>query len=52
VATMKKREKSQFIFEPDFYCGTNGCEPRVPKNTAGFKQYTLLSNKITKKKFF
>ena len=35
VATMKKHEKSQFIFEPYYYCGENGCEPRVPRNTPG-----------------
>ena len=35
VSTMKKREKSQFIFEPDYYCGSRGCEPRVPRNTPG-----------------
>lgn len=43
VATMKKREKSQFIFEPDFYCGTNGCEPRVPKNTAVLFEIEVIS---------
>lgn len=35
VATMKKREKSQFIFDPEYYCGKHGCPPRVPANTPG-----------------
>ena len=33
VLTMKQKEKSQFIFEPEYYCGKFGCEPRVPKET-------------------
>ena len=33
VATMKKHEKAQFIFEPEYYIGKFGCEPRVPKET-------------------
>ncbi len=36
VSTMKKHEKSQFIFEPDYYCGKFGCEPRVPRETPGY----------------
>ena len=35
VSTMRKHEKSQFIFEPYYYCGENGCEPRVPRETPG-----------------
>ncbi len=35
VASMKLHEKSQFIFAPDYYCGKQGCEPRVPKDTPG-----------------
>jgi len=35
VATMKKHEKSQFIFQPAYFMGELGCEPRVPRNTEG-----------------
>ena len=41
VATMKKHEKSQFIFAPEYYCGKYGCEPRVPRDTPGM--HTLLN---------
>jgi hypothetical protein len=33
VLSMKQKEKAQFIFEPEYYCGKFGCEPRVPKET-------------------
>ena len=32
---MKRKEKAQFIFQPEYYCGKYGCEPRVPKETPG-----------------
>ena len=35
VATMKKREKSQFIFQPSYFMGQYGCEPRIPRETPG-----------------
>lgn len=35
VSTMKKNEKSEFIIEPEYYCGKQGCPPRVPANTPG-----------------
>jgi FKBP-type peptidyl-prolyl cis-trans isomerase len=35
VASMKKNEKAQFIFEPEYYIGQRGCAPRVPPSTAG-----------------
>jgi len=43
VSTMKKREKSQFIFEPDYYCGKRGCEPRVPRNTPVLFEIEVIS---------
>ncbi|CAF0907657.1 unnamed protein product [Brachionus calyciflorus] len=43
VASMKKHEKSQFIFEPDYYCGKFGCEPRVPKNTPVLFEIEVIS---------
>lgn len=43
VATMRKHEKSQFIFEPDYYCGKFGCEPRVPKETPVLFEIEVIS---------
>jgi len=43
VASMKKREKSQFIFEPDYYCGKFGCEPRVPRETPVLFEIEVIS---------
>lgn len=43
VATMKTHEKSQFIFEPYYYCGEAGCEPRVPKNTPVLFEIEVIS---------
>jgi len=42
VATMKKKEKSQFIFNPEYYCGKHGCPPRVPANTPGKQLYQKI----------
>jgi FKBP-type peptidyl-prolyl cis-trans isomerase len=43
VASMKKHEKSQFIFEPDYYMGEIGCEPRVPKSTPVLFEVEVVS---------
>lgn len=43
VSTMKKREKSQFIIEPEFYCGKAGCPPRVPADTPVLFQIEVIS---------
>lgn len=43
VATMKRHEKSQFIFEPDYYCGKYGCEPRVPRETPVLFEIEVIS---------
>ena len=40
VATMKKGEKSRFIFRPEYYYGKLGCPPRIPPNCTG--RWTLL----------
>ena len=31
VLSMKQKEKAQFLFEPEYYCGK--FDPRVPKDT-------------------
>lgn len=41
VASMKRHEKSQFIFEPSYFMGEMGCEPRVPKSTPGKSKYNF-----------
>jgi hypothetical protein len=46
VASMKKKEKSQFIFLPEYYCGKMGCEPRVPRETSGKQTIFLLIKKL------
>lgn len=33
ILTMRNREKSQFIFAPEYYCGKHGCQPRIPADT-------------------
>lgn len=38
VSTMKRYERSQFIFDPEYYIGKGGCPPRVPPDTPG-KRY-------------
>ena len=43
LATMKKHEKSQFIFEPTYYMGRLGCEPRVPKDTPVLFEIEVVS---------
>lgn len=43
VATMKKREKSQFIFDPAYYCGKYGCPPRVPPETPVLFEIEVIS---------
>ncbi|RNA40467.1 inactive peptidyl-prolyl cis-trans isomerase FKBP6-like [Brachionus plicatilis] len=43
VSTMKRHEKSQFIFEPEYYCGKFGCEPRVPKETPVLFEIEVIS---------
>ncbi len=43
VSTMKRKEKSQFIFEPEYYCGRLGCEPRVPKETPVLFEVEVIS---------
>jgi FK506-binding protein 6 len=43
VATMKKYEKSQFIFAPEYYCGKQGCEPRVPRDTPVMFEIEIIS---------
>ena len=43
LATMKKREKAQFIFEPDYYCGRHGCPPRVPADTPVLFEIEVIS---------
>lgn len=43
VATMKKYEKSQFIFAPEYYCGKHGCEPRVPRDTPVMFEVEIIS---------
>lgn len=43
VATMKRREKSQFIFEPEYYCGRAGCPPRVPADTPVLFEIEVIS---------
>ncbi len=40
---MKKREKAQFIFEPDYYCGKHGCPPRVPADTPVLFEIEVIS---------
>ncbi len=40
---MKKHEKSQFIFEPEYYCGKFGCEPRVPRDTPVLFEVEVIS---------
>ena len=53
VASMKKKERAQFIFDPEYYCGKNGCEPRVPRETPGyflllfFVYYLFLNGECT-----
>lgn len=39
VATMKKMEKAQFIFDPKYYIGEVGCEPRIPRQTPGIYNF-------------
>ena len=36
VSTMKKGEKSRFIFRPEYYYGELGCAPRIPPNCTGW----------------
>lgn len=43
VGSMKKQEKSQFIFEPDYYCGKYGCPPRVPPDTPVLFEIEVIS---------
>lgn len=43
VLSMKQKEKAQFIFEPEYYCGKFGCEPRVPKETPVLFEVEVIS---------
>lgn len=43
VSTMRKHEKSQFIFQPEYYCGKFGCEPRVPRETPVLFEVEVIS---------
>ncbi|XP_070204131.1 inactive peptidyl-prolyl cis-trans isomerase FKBP6-like [Littorina saxatilis] len=43
VATMKKGERSRFIFKPNYYYGELGCPPRIPPNCAVLFDIELVS---------
>ena len=42
VSTMKKGERSQFIFKPDYYYGHMGCPPRIPPDCTGCYHVAIL----------
>jgi FKBP-type peptidyl-prolyl cis-trans isomerase len=35
VASMRKGERSYFIFKPQYFYGEMGCKPRIPENCTG-----------------